>query len=151
MIIELFGPKHYDGMLAITRQNMAENFPRLTYNETKFRREFDSALVGSCGMALFVAIHNDEIVGYVHAVAREHAFADGVVVSLRAIYVRPSSRGSSAAVRLMSVFNEFSRQAGAVETHVGVTSGYHTEQARRFFEKLGYTYVGPLLIMNGEH
>ena len=149
MIVEPLGPEHYEAVMALTRRNMAEDFPHLTYDEVKMRRELDNALVCGGGMAAFIAVHNDEVVGYLLASAHEHAFAVGKVVSLRGLYVRPESRGTSAAFRMMMVFKEFTRQIGAVETHVGVTSGWHVDQARTFFEKLGFEYVGPLLLMKG--
>lgn len=149
MIIEVFGPQHVEAMRALTRQNLEENFPYLTYDAVKVEYEIENALRCGGGMATVVAVHNDEVVGYLAAHATEHAFAVGKVVSLRLFYVRPESRGTSAAFRLMMAFKEFARQLGAVETHVGVTSGHRPEQARTFFEKLGYTYVGPLLLMKG--
>jgi len=149
MLVEAFEQKHYEAVIAMTRRNMNESFPHLDYNESKARYEADNALRCGGGMAAFIAVHNEEVIGYLMASATEHAFANGKVVSLRLFYVRPESRGTSAAFRLMLAFKEFSRLLGAVETHVGVTSGFHTEQARTFFEKLGYNYVGPLLMMKG--
>ena len=149
MIIEIFNETHYAAAAELTRRNMAEHFPHLAYDEAKMKFELDNALAGARGITGFVAVHHGEVVGYLMAIIQEHAFATGKVGTLRVLYVRPESRGSSAAFRLMNVFKDFTRALGCVETHVGVTSGYRTDQARRFFEKLGYTYAGPLLMMKG--
>jgi GNAT superfamily N-acetyltransferase len=62
----------------------------------------------------------------------------------RLVYVAPDARGLTAARALILSFEAWAREHGAARILLGITTGAHTEQIERFYNKMGYASVGRL-------
>lgn len=65
-----------------------------------------------------------------------------------AVFVEPSSRGGSAAYRLMKDFEEWGKDKDALEMTIGVSTGVEPQKIHEFYKKLGYACVGGLYKKN---
>lgn len=73
----------------------------------------------------------------------------GPAAELRQLYVGKSLHGSGVAAALMEWVFETARERGAAECYLSVYVDNH--RARRFYERYGFTYVGPYSFMVGDH
>lgn len=88
---------------------------------------------------------DDEPVGLFVGFVGEDWFGPDRYAADLTFWVRPESRGSSAAVRLLFAFEGWAESKGAKEIRVGVSTGIGVERAASFYMKAGYTLRGPLL------
>lgn len=58
------------------------------------------------------------------------------------LYVVPEKRKSAVGVRLMKAWEEWAKEQGAVEVQISIASGIHEEETCRFYERMGYSYIG---------
>lgn len=89
---------------------------------------------------IFVAERNGEIVGGIAGIMNSLWFASHVKVGTElAWWVKPESRNSSAAVKLLRAFESWSAEQGA--SHVAMSDLVISGEApaAKLFEKLGYT------------
>jgi GNAT superfamily N-acetyltransferase len=90
----------------------------------------------------FVAETDQDIVGMFVGLAGDHYFSEAKYASDMLLYVEPRYRGSSAAIRLMSAFEDWAVEQGCHEIRVGAATGIEPERSDRFFKGIGYTPSG---------
>lgn len=61
------------------------------------------------------------------------------------LYVRPEKRGGTAALRLVKEMARWSKERGAVELRLGITTDVDELKTVRFLEKLGFVHAGTLM------
>lgn len=86
--------------------------------------------------------HQGDLVGMLLGCIQSYFWRPGHQAQLVQWYVRPSSRGSSAALRLALAFMAWSRQKQSEEIMVGITSGISPEKSHRLLARLGFVCVG---------
>ena len=90
----------------------------------------------------FLAIDNDKIVGFIAALSHEYFFSSRKTASDLGFYVLPEYRGSRAALKLVKSLEEWAKQMGACDLHLGQTTAVEIDKTRQFYERLGYKTVG---------
>jgi GNAT superfamily N-acetyltransferase len=90
----------------------------------------------------FLAIDNDKIVGFIAALSHEYFFSSRKTASDLGFYVLPEYRGSRAALKLVKSLEEWAKQMGASDLHLGQTTAVEIDKTRQFYERLGYKTVG---------
>lgn len=97
---------------------------------------------------LFGTVCEDEaeIVGFMGGMVGEHYFSPVLYATDIALYVVPERRGSTAALRMMSLFHAWAAEQGATEIRCGVTTGINPATAERFYTRLGYEPSGTLYV-----
>lgn len=103
-----------DAFVEICRKALGELYPRLTFSPERTRGVF-RCYIEEASPVIWVCEHNRVIVGFCMAEWGDHAFADGLLAEQRLIYVSPDHRGTRAAAKLLSAFNQWADQLGAVE------------------------------------
>lgn len=71
-----------------------------------------------------------------------YVFSKGSVANDYAWYVLPKYRGSRAAVKMLTMFKSWSRDNGATELYIGISSGLFAERTGKFLERSGFDHVG---------
>lgn len=142
-------------MIEMARALHAESprYSRLSFAPEKLER-LALHLMGtlSTGMqgALLVAEHEGEVAGMFVGFVAEQFFGYDKVASDYTFYVKPEYRGSSAAVRLLSAFERWAVEQGAVDILPGVSTCINTDQTRRFYEKRGYEVYGVAMLKKAD-
>lgn len=90
----------------------------------------------------FVAIENDKIIGFISAIAHEYFFSNRKTASDLGFFVLPEFRGSRAALKLVKSLENWAKEIGADDLHLGQTTAVEMDKTRQFYERLGYKTVG---------
>lgn len=146
MTIQFLDQADLDHVVTLGRRNAEECFPHLVFSEARVRGLLNNCLTRDT-LDCIVAKHNGEVVGYLVLTFTPHAYAEGLQASIAVLYVRPESRGTSAAVRMIRLFTKFALDAGCVEIHAATNSGKYIDQSKRLYERMGYTYRGTTHIL----
>ena len=118
-------------------EESAVSFPEIDADATRGALEM-------AGNLYFMALaERDGVgVGFITGLQSRYLFSDRRLVSHDVFYVVPEARGSSAAVRLVRALEEWSVEVGAYRTTIAIHTGLKVETTGRFYEKLGYTFMG---------
>jgi GNAT superfamily N-acetyltransferase len=116
--------------MRFSRDRLAETLKKLITEDWGFARVID----GPAG-----------ITGVMLAVIAPHWFSSDLQASDLALYVAPEARGTMAAARLIRDYTRWAWKHGAVLVQAGVTTGVHTEDTARLYERLGYRRCGVFL------
>lgn len=119
-------------------------FSRMRFSRGKLAANL-AALIGADHGFVVVAERDGALAGVMVAVISPHWFSDDLQASDLALYVRPEARGTLAAARLVRAYTTWARQRGALLLQAGVTTGVHTEETARLYERLGYRRCGIFL------
>lgn len=98
---------------------------------------------------LFVAIKNDEVIGFIAGVVVEHFLSHDTFACDIGVFVLPEHRGGTSFLRLVKTFEQWAKERGAQEIQLGVSTGVHPEQTVRMYERLGYKMSSYGLIKAG--
>lgn len=118
-----------------------ETRPDRTFNEERLRKTFDSYL-RRASPTIWVAEHEDEIVGFLVAEFYEHRAFDGLFTTQEVMFVKPGYRGTRAAALLICQLIDWSRMLGATEILGGNDNAFQSDRTARFLEKFGFRRVG---------
>lgn len=77
-------------------------------------------------------------VGFTMAVAGPYAFSPALRASSDILFVLPSRRGGSAAIRLVERFKEWADEMGVGSATMSVATGIAPERTGRFFQFMGF-------------
>lgn len=91
-----------------------------------------------------LAWHGREAVGFIAVGSVEMIFSSERTIDDLGLYVLPSWRGTSCAVRLVRQMEAWAASRGKV-IRLGVTTGTNPEPTTRFLNRLGYRQTGVLL------
>lgn len=90
----------------------------------------------------FIAIENDKIIGFISGIAHEYFFSNRKKANDLGFYVLPEFRGSRAALKLVKSLENWAKEIGADDLHLGQTTAVEIDKTRQFYERLGYKTVG---------
>jgi len=82
------------------------------------------------------------LVGFMVAFCGPPVFSTEPVASHHIFYVVPERRGSFAAVRLIKGYEAWAEENGAIAVEIAVDTGLFPERTGKFYERLGYDYMG---------
>jgi GNAT superfamily N-acetyltransferase len=128
------------------QSHAASAFSNLPFSDEKFSRIFARGLDEAGAAIPLVAEHAGRVVGFLYATLGEYFVAEGRVISVHAIAVDQSTRGSllggRIALRLVKGVAQWGREQRASHVLFHVTSGIAPGRADAFFRKLGMTTLG---------
>lgn len=90
----------------------------------------------------FIAIQDDKIIGFISGLFSEYFFSNRKQVSDLGFFVLPEFRGSRAALKLVKSLENWAKEMGADDLHLGQTTAVEMDKTRQFYERLGYKTVG---------
>lgn len=135
-------------LLDIAMEYHAESrYSAVPFSRDKFLRSFGRTVKSPNTLSL-VAEYDGRSVGLMGAKVGEYFLGTGMKVATNYIfYVSPHIRGSfmggKIAVRLMRIFMDWSRSAGAEEVNIHAVSGITPAQTDKFLRNAGFeTYGG---------
>jgi len=102
---------------------------------------FHNIIQSEYGFGL-VAYKDTNPIGLLCGALATHYFGPALYAYDFAWYVTPKQRGSSTAIRMLKKFEKWAKDRGALEVHLGVTTGVSPEKTAKMFERMGYEFVG---------
>ena len=93
-------------------------------------------------IAVFGAIENDKLIGFISGIYNEYFFSTKKRVSDLGFYVLPEYRGTRASIRLLKDLEQWALDLGSKDLCLGQTTAVNIEKTQKFYERLGYKTVG---------
>jgi len=90
----------------------------------------------------FLALENNQIVGFISGIVHEYFFSNRKRVSDLGFFVLPEYRGSRVALKLVKLLESWAIEKKAEELHLGQTTGLDIDKTKKFYERLGFKTVG---------
>ena len=90
----------------------------------------------------FLALENNQIVGFISGIVHEYFFSNRKRVSDLGFFVLPEYRGSRVALKLVKLIESWAIEKKAEELHLGQTTGLDIDKTKKFYERLGFKTVG---------
>jgi len=91
---------------------------------------------------IIIAIENNTIVGFISGFAHEYFFSNRLRVSDLGFYVKPEYRGSRVSLKLLKELENWAKNLGIEDLHLGQTTAINMDKTKQFYERLGYKTVG---------
>lgn len=91
---------------------------------------------------VFLAQKDNKLIGFLAGMTQNYFFSDRLKAMDMGFYVLPEYRGTSAAIRLIERFEEWSVERGAKDICLGQTTAVDIDKTQRFYQHLGYQTVG---------
>lgn len=117
------------------------------YNDVEFIYEdmfmFLTTVINSPDRCYFLAIRDDEIIGFMGAMFTIHMFnfSQGYVSDLK-YYIKPEKRGGAAILYLFRRFEKWAKSKGVKKCNVSQTAGIAPEKVEELLLKMGYNRSG---------
>lgn len=150
MITRRAVPADLKAVVDLSEQAHAEapHYSRSPFNRAKVEAIGARATETTCypPPILLVAEQDGEIVAYLLGMVAEHYFSDARYGACVSLYVRPASRGSRAAYRLLREFEAACLACGAAQIQLGASVDAFAPVALRLYAALGYTIVGTAIV-----
>ena len=146
MMIEIrpIAPSDIDDFVGLTELHARELAPHLDYKPREVIRSFSRAIETN-RPAVFVAVQDDKLIGYIAAELCGYWWTTGAFAVLSVIYVRPDARGTRAAAKLIEQFLAWGDQLQVSEYFVYQSTGHRPDRFARLFEKFGFEITGSAL------
>lgn len=125
------------------RMHLESRFRALEFDLAKVAGVFTS-LIDGAGLVL-VAESKGQIVGGIAAVVIEHWFSTAKVAQDFALFIAPEHRGTMLAVRLLSRYEQWALEQGAIAVEMGINTGVHVEQTAKLFALRGFKQAAVLM------
>ena len=118
----------------------------LGYFLEKRDRLWEAAFTSKGTHGLFAAERDGVAVGYLFCSISTYVVGHARVAAVISLYVGKSERrrlgGGEAAMRLMKLFIEWSKQRKADDIQVHVTTGLEVDRSDKFFRRIGFEPTG---------
>lgn len=138
MIIEKLSESRLDEFFEIVCKMVAESeFSYVVPEKQKILQLFKNP-----NAVAFLALENDQIVGFISGLVHEYFFSNRKRVSDLGFFVLPEYRGSRVALKLVKLLEAWAIEKNANELHLGQTTGLDIDKTKRFYERLGFKTVG---------
>lgn len=138
MIIEKLSENRLDEFFEIVCKMVAESdFSYVVPEKQKILQLFKNP-----NAVAFLALENDQIVGFISGIVHEYFFSNRKRVSDLGFFVLPEYRGSRVALKLVKLLEAWAIEKNANELHLGQTTGLDIDKTKRFYERLGFKTVG---------
>lgn len=96
------------------------------------------------GGVVFVAEQDGEIIGGFAGGITELWYSREKIGFDYSLFVQPGRRNGLTAIKLVTAFEAWASELGAVELHLGISTGVNIDGTTRLYEHLGYEHIGPL-------
>lgn len=139
-------------LMALGRDMHAESprFRKHAFLGEKAMRLVFTLLDNPCSI-LLVAEQDGKLIGMMVGGVTEHFFSDAKHAFELVLYVEPTHRGGTTAVRLVKAFEVRARELGASEFAPGVSTEVEAERTTKLYEHLGYRRSGFILLKDLQH
>jgi len=94
------------------------------------------------GFGMLAYTDEGKPVGMISGSITPYFFSRGWVASDFVWFVLPEYRGSRAAIKMLKMFLSWSRDMGAMEAYVGVSTNVSPQRTGKLLERLGFTHIG---------
>lgn len=139
-----YAPEWKNQMVEIARQIHGESmYSNMPMDEEKVIRQ-----LAACGPHLVpdryfrLAIRGDEVLGGFYGHVRKTFFCDEIQAHDMGWWVKPSRRGSAAAIVLLADFEKWGRAQGARKLLVGQSTKRDIGRTTKLFEHCGFHIIG---------
>jgi GNAT superfamily N-acetyltransferase len=116
-------------------------YTRLHYNGERVAAFIRELIMSPRGFA-WVGEQDGVVVAVFLAAPQAHWACDALIATELVLYVRPESRGSSIAARLVAEFITWAKSIGAEIAAAGSTTGVNEELTVRLYERFGFQRIG---------
>ena len=138
MIIEKLSENRLDEFFEIVCKMVAESeFSYVVPKKQKILQLFKNP-----NAVAFLALENNQIVGFISGLVHEYFFSNRKRVSDLGFFVLPEYRGSRVALKLVKLLEAWAIEKNANELHLGQTTGLEIDKTKKFYERLGFKTVG---------
>jgi len=138
LIIEKLSENRLDEFFEIVCKMVAESeFSYVVPEKQKILQLFKNP-----NAVAFLALENNQIVGFISGIVHEYFFSNRKRVSDLGFFVLPEYRGSRVALKLVKLLEAWAIEKNANELHLGQTTGLEIDKTKRFYERLGFKTVG---------
>lgn len=96
---------------------------------------------------IFVAEVSGVVVGGMAGAVTDQWFSNDLIAYDYSLFVEPSRRNGTVAIRLIRAFQEWAKLKGAKQIYMGIGTGVSVEGTARLYESQGLRNIGPLLMM----
>lgn len=147
VIVRRARPTDHDELVRLSELIHAESrYAYLPLNPEKVDALVASCAAGEHRRVAFVATDGGQAVGAVGGCVHEAMFSRALVGAEFYVYVAPAHRGSSAAMKLITLFVAWARSMGVAELVMGVTAGINNDAACKLYRHLGFEPAGELFV-----
>ena len=130
-------------LLELGRRLLSESaLSRFTFDFAKAADSLANIITG--GGVVFVAERDGEIIGGFAGGVTELWYSKDKVGFDYSLFIQPGSRSGITAIKLVQAFEVWATELGAVELHLGISTGVNIDGTTRLYEHLGFQQVGPL-------
>jgi GNAT superfamily N-acetyltransferase len=91
---------------------------------------------------VFLAEKDGKLIGFIAAMVQRYFFSLRERVTDMGFYVLPDCRGTSAAIRLISKLENWTKEMNIDDLYIGQTTAVNIEKTQKFYTHLGYKTVG---------
>lgn len=139
-MIKAAGIDDVDGVVELARRMHGESIYRsIGFNAEKFAGVIREHIDTGC---VFVAHRSEVLIGALVGGVCEHLFSNELFGYELGVFVTPECRGGTTAIRLLKAFELWCVEMGAVNIDMGITTGIHTENTGKLYQKLGFIECG---------
>jgi GNAT superfamily N-acetyltransferase len=118
-------------------------FSNLQLNEEKLRKIFEEQLNSPRVSCCLLAENSDgKLIGMLVGFVVELFFTNQLVAQDRVFFVLPEFRGSSAAVRLLTVFRKWAENRSVQELNINMSVAVDMPRFEKFMTHMGFTNCG---------
>jgi GNAT superfamily N-acetyltransferase len=138
LIIEKLSENRLDEFFEIVSKMVSES----EFSYAKPEKQKILQLFKNPNAVAFLALENNQIVGFISGIVHEYFFSNRKRVSDLGFFVLPEYRGSRVALKLVKLLESWAIEKKADELHLGQTTGLDIDKTKRFYERLGFKTVG---------
>lgn len=125
-------------IIELAHQHQVESVPHLKFDRARANATVSRALAGA-NLTIFVAEHDDVVIGYLAAVKAPYAACAGFYIEAQLFYVEPRKRGSRAAAKLFAGFVRWAEFQQAEEIDAGI---WGRKSGARWLQRFGFDSAG---------
>lgn len=111
-------------------------------NREKMEKVLESMISQATQSVIIVAVIDNKIIGGLGGYAVDFFFCDAKIAQDRFFYIRPESRGSPAAIKLLLGFKKWAQMHNAIELNINMSVAIEMERFDRMMGKLGFQCCG---------
>ena len=117
-------------------------FAFLPFDVAKVRRLLRHIAGDPEHYCVYVVEHDKHLIGLLVAQVMEYFFCRELLCDDLLLFVERDQRGSAAALALVRAYLDWSRQMGAREARIAISTGIDIDKTGAFLERLGFARVG---------
>ena len=134
-----------DPMIELGRVYHEESpYARVTIDEQRLRALHTMAETSPTDWCSFIAEDGEYILGLIVGTITPAFFCDQKQAGDLVLYVHPSYRGSTIAMRLILAYENWALTNGAQEIFLSQSAGMNINNTAKFYEAMGFEQVGTI-------